>query len=403
MARSLTAVFAGFCLSLPTLLVLIPKAMVPLLLATGALAAVMVWRGGGRPAWPGRPLWLCLGALLAWALIACVWTFDPLNSLFLVLRLSSLILCGLFLIAVAGGLDDEARRTLRPAILAGFAIAVAVVVFERALGQPIYTTFGHPDGKHTLLSIMNRGATGLAMLVWPVAALLSRGRAGRWALLLPPGLFVVLLFLDSAAALLGLALGGLIALVAWRHARLGQLVLAAVVVVTFGTAPFAARWFQDGDLQQAHGFDSARHRMEIWSFSAERIADKPLFGWGFDSAHDMVGAGIVPSDPELGTAMPGHPHNAVLQIWLELGGVGAAIALALLLVVIRRLDRLPPLEFATAQASFMTSFTIALVSYGIWQHQWIGMLLAAALMVILIRGPTRERAAGAAPAPSQGA
>ena len=68
---------------------------------------------------------------------------------------------------------------------------------------------------------------------------------------------------------------------------------------------------------------SAGHRLLIWSFAGDRIAERPLAGWGLDSSRTIPG-GRDPIRPGE-TWMPLHPHNAPLQLWLELGVPGAVL------------------------------------------------------------------------------
>ena len=62
---------------------------------------------------------------------------------------------------------------------------------------------------------------------------------------------------------------------------------------------------------------SAGHRLWIWSFAGDRIAERPLTGWGLDASRSIPG-GKDPIRPGE-TWLPLHPHNASLQLWLELG------------------------------------------------------------------------------------
>ena len=55
-------------------------------------------------------------------------------------------------------------------------------------------------------------------------------------------------------------------------------------------------------------------RMGYWSHAIDWIADRPLRGWGLDASR-MFGPGIIL-----------HPHNNPLQVWLELGVIGAVTA-----------------------------------------------------------------------------
>jgi O-antigen ligase len=82
--------------------------------------------------------------------------------------------------------------------------------------------------------------------------------------------------------------------------------------------------------------------------------------------------------------IPLHPHNAVLQVWLELGAVGALIGLGLLLSILRAIGRMKdsPVTRAAAFGMFTTGLTLASISFGIWQSWWMSSILLSAAFLI---------------------
>ena len=91
--------------------------------------------------------------------------------------------------------------------------------------------------------------------------------------------------------------------------------------------------------------------------------------------------------------MPLHPHNGGLQILLELGAIGGAIALVLMWLLIKRLDALPsPVSRNFATAPVATTLTIASISFGLWQNQWLAMMISAALMSPVTTGKAEKQA-----------
>lgn len=395
-ALSLTAILATFCLLLPPQLVLVSKAVVPLsLIATAAAYGVILLRRSAWPVLPDRTLTICLLALFAWGIVATAWSHDGAAAIYLALRTTAMTVAGLLLLAVGAGLGPEARGRIQPWIVGGFFIGLAVLALERGLGQPLYTTFADYDTKQTLLSRLNRGATALAILVWPVTGLLYRGRAGAWALLLPLALFAVLCFLESLASLFGLWLGGLFGLLALLHRRAGRILAATTVVAVALLSPLVAKGLHSTGLADSGWLDgSSQQRIEIWNFAAERIAERPVFGWGFDAA-DAMRRQFADTIGNVANMMPNHPHNVPLQIWLELGIVGLALFVATLLILVWRIDRLPRIERLAAQCAFASGLAISLVGYGTWQSQWIATLFGVALTVVLCREGRRAARADA--------
>ena len=114
----------------------------------------------------------------------------------------------------------------------------------------------------------------------------------------------------------------------------------------------------------------------------ERIAEKPLLGWGFDGSRH-----VGDLFREAGEANPRivslHPHNAPLQIMLEVGAIGAVIALVLLWLIATRLDSLPRRMRECGQATFIAALAIGCVAYGQWQNWWLALILSVALLVPL--------------------
>lgn len=402
-ASALPLVLSAFCAVMPTLSILAANLM-PAVLACAALLALLArWRDArgaeGRPLrWPsGRPapalLWAA--ALLLWAAMASLWTFDVGDALFLVFRLGLLALAGALLLALAAGLTAEQRQGLARWLAVGFAIGLAVFVFERLSGNALHALLGEPDPRRSPLSQLNRGATGLALLVWPVTALLLRGPLGRWALLLPAALLALLLAYESRSAIVAVALGLVVLPLALRSAEAGRWLARALLLTSLLAAPPVAKLIQGAEALGPTWVDhSAQQRLLIWNYVADRIFERPLFGWGFDASHAMPGEdGAEGRNP-----VPAHPHNVGLQIWLELGLVGIALSLGFLLAVLRGLDRLAPPDRAAATALFACGLCIASVSYGIWQSQWIAAMLGAALAMLALRDPAPRPAGTPEPA-----
>jgi exopolysaccharide production protein ExoQ len=143
---------------------------------------------------------------------------------------------------------------------------------------------------------------------------------------------------------------------------------------------------------------SISHRLAIWSFGAERAMDKPLTGWGFDTARAIPGGdeNVLVLGKPFGNApaMPLHPHNATIQIWLE-AGLPALLIVALLLA--RALWHIPrkaagSIDAAGMLAAASAALIVANLSYGIWQGWWLCFLwLTAALLPAIGGRPDSEK------------
>ena len=97
--------------------------------------------------------------------------------------------------------------------------------------------------------------------------------------------------------------------------------------------------------------------------------------------------------------LPLHPHNAVLQVWLELGAVGALIGLGLLLAILRAIGRMLDnrLPRAAALGMFTSGLALASFSFGIWQSWWLSSILFSAAFLISTLQPAQAGASDSPP------
>ena len=378
------ASFNALALALPPIAALAPKGVVPLLLIAALPALVSAWRTGWRP----RPDPVLAGLVLAWmvwALIASAWTFEPWDAWIMWLRDGALLVLAVLL-------HDVARTRLDPAARArlGRYLAAGAVLGSLAIAQALLTDHalvrlvtGVPEGAVPRGdSRLNRGATTL-LLVLP-AALLAMGSANRVAAagLAGAGVAAILATPSGTALVAVIAALGTSALALWRSGA-ARAVLGAAIVAAVAGMP----WIADGLAKMPENLrnrlpESAQHRLHIWDFTVRRIAERPLWGWGFNSAEAMPNFGTTPFYPDQSRVIPLHPHNGPLQVRLDLGLPGVAIGLGFALAPLMRMGRAsPPGRAAVHLATLAAALTIAALAYGIWQEQWLATLAAVAVLL----------------------
>ena len=120
------------------------------------------------------------------------------------------------------------------------------------------------------------------------------------------------------------------------------------------------------------------HRRVIWSFTKERILERPLFGHGIFSSIAMGDQyKIINHENKMLSAIPLHPHNNILQIWLELGVVGIIFFYFFLHKIINKICQIKKFNHqyaAFSLASLCQIFLIGQFSYGFWQTWWISII-----------------------------
>ena len=371
--------------AVPILGLYAPRGLAPLVIVVALVAVAVRWRRGGPWPVPRHAAAIVLAGLIAWAAASLAWTIAPPAAAARNLAsLAVLVACGLVVVEIAAGLDAAERRSFVRGLLAGFIVALALLAVERAADYPLRRALPlRNDSPNTLLQAFNRGLTVMALVAFPVALALWRwsrlAATGAWAATL-----ALLAVMPSTAAIAALAAGGAVAALAYAAPRvtpaaLGAALLAGVLVAPIGgqTIPAPADFPQEATALPG----SAHHRLMIWRFTAQRVSERPLLGWGFDSSRSIPGR-----TESLGTgepALPLHPHNVALQWWLELGLPGALIGAAFLTVLVAGIARHLPgrAEAAAGQGLLVAATVVAGVSYGAWQGWWIAALaLSAALM-----------------------
>ena len=369
----------------------------------------------------GLPFALML-AFAGWALLSVVWAADKSEALN-----KSLLLGGLTLVTwLAWSVLPEARgdwlgRLARTAV-AAFCVCLAYLLIEEATRHQVkrllftLAPFLMPDGKHIgegaqsslLLSdyISNRNMAALALLTWPTM-LLSRG-------MMQPGSYPLmaggLLALAAACAalsahettMIALAASALVFVLMLRFRVLGLgLVVAGWLTATLLVVPLASLAYGAAQLQTANWLpNSARQRIVIWAYAAGQVPNRPLHGVGAAStklidAQRGPQVEVAPGTRYQWRSSP-HSHNVYLQVWYELGAIGAGLLSAFGLAVLYAVYRLPRDVAPYAAATLVVAAIMGAFTWGLWQAWFIAAFCMGALMVRLaLQAAAHVRGAGA--------
>lgn len=396
--------FGIAALLIPPVAVLVPLGLAPLLALLAAALVAVEPRRALAASRAHAALAALLALLAAWAALSALWSPIPAHSFLEGLRFLAISAAGLVVFALAPTLTPAERRRAGYLLLAGIAIAIAVLQFEHATDGIIARRFHREDAiLYAWIARYDRGATLLLLVLWPASALLwaERRRAALAVLVLATA--ATILEYHSRATTVALAAAPLLAAVGWRAPRSLALGLTALLLLLGIALPLAAPGGEGiARIQQTMPFvpESGIHRLGIWRFSADRIAERPIFGWGMDAARAIPG-GHTPISllyPPVrltlyAEALPLHPHDAPLQWRLELGIPGLLLASAAVGLALWRLasaSAWPPWRRAAAFAYAVSGLMIALVSFGIWQSWWLSALWLGAALMASLGEPTRD-------------
>lgn len=378
----------------PPVAMLAPRALAIVLPVLALGAGVSAWRRGALGLPPRQPT-LLLIAILLWGAASAVWAYEPGLVFSVWFQIASLAVAGLALLQIALRLEDG-REAIGVALLYGTMLALGILVVEWTSDHLFgHSLIGMVNTRHIYPgTAFNRGVVTVAILVWP-AALAARQRWGdRAAIALVLATLLVILQFYSMAAIAGLAAGIVVFLVARRRPAATVWGLAALLAIGAAAAPVLPRLpVVDTLIEHGGKAVSITHRLRIWRFVAGAIAERPVTGWGLNASRDLPG-GTVEAAPGA-RQLPLHPHNAMLQWWLELGAVGVVLGTGLIVLTLRGASRLGPdgpsagPVRAAALAATITAVIVAIVGYGIWQAWWLAALWLSAGFMVAVGGGTR--------------
>ena len=353
---------------------------------------------------------LGLLAFAGFAFLSVVWSADRIESgtkpLFLAL-----------MVVGAGAIFDTWRNAglrIRKdvctaaliALAIGLALAACESVTDQVLSKAIYTAVPSlqksvrehirvENGIVTFLTETNfKRRIGLfTLLVWPAllaAACAFQGRVRIMALAAVAALALIMIFIGphqsswfaGVASVAVFALALVSASAARRFVALGfaAWVLLALPLVwgAYKLELHKASWVPH----------SARHRVVIWNTTANEVLKSPLLGIGagatrkiFENA-EAAAAGASAGGGADKIALNRHAHNAYVQIWYELGAVGALLLAVAGIMIVNAARHLPKVAEPFAYAQFAATAAVMSSSYGIWQ-MWFQASIAMGAVALL--------------------
>ena len=256
--------------------------------------------------------------------------------------------------------------------------------------------------------IFNPGMSAASLYLWPLGLILFR-QYSKVIFIPVVGFCFLGIFLGvSTAPILALIVGLSTMIITGLANRFGPKLLVFATAIYTLLAPAIPNLLPDptdpqSNLSRYYALSDI-HRYLIWNTTYNHIKDKPIFGHGLDSTRalysheDRITTKVImkatgESAGILAEPIPLHPHNAILQVWLELGVVGAGLLAFFLVKILNLVQKVTRnhWEAAVCYGVFTSGLTIASLSYGIWQSWWLGSLfLAGAFMAVTIQGSANK-------------
>lgn len=271
-----------------------------------------------------RDTHLLAAAFALWLALSVSWSLDPSEGLISAFTMAQLLV---LLVLIWQFVDDgPAHRRLLGAYVLGAAVACVVVLQTRAAGVGTYDVgrFSPPN--------VNPNDLGFALalsvpMAWHLANTTQRRLTAVAAWLYLPLAALTIVLTGSRGGVVVLAVAGLVLPLSalrnrtQRRALLSACAVLAVAIVMVVPPPTLERLATTaGEIESG----TLNYRRDIWAASATLIEQQPLFG---------VGVGATKPGVARQTGMEYGAHNAFISVGVEMGAVGLAMFLLLLLSV----------------------------------------------------------------------
>jgi O-antigen ligase len=326
---------------------------------------------------------------LLWAGISCLWTVDPFSALQLWGKLAVILIGGAIAIEVTR--THCHNSTYFPVY--AFILSLLLVAIELFTHGNLIS-FIYDNAYHFETTDLNRAATVLALFIWPVLSILLQHNKKMAAIALWLATTSLIVSLESLAAVLAMMAGMVCFMLVYAtNGKAVKLLFAVTLLFIIATPPLMLQQ-QPQQIMSAlpHIPESAEHRLYIWEFTSHKALIHPVRGWGMDSSrHLAVHATNILLRGK--SPLPLHPHNSILQLWLELGLAGVLIFAAFMASLFYTVKHslTTPLDKAIAVSSLTAYMVIGFTAFGIWQEWWLsaGFLLTLSLVILNKKLPIR--------------
>jgi O-antigen ligase len=328
-------------------------------------------------------------------LISCFWAINPVASLVSFIRTFSIVFVSYLLITNAKILEKKISIH-KQHLTASMSLAMILFFFEVLTGgvvSSLVRTFAQDkESSDFYLHYMDRGCSVLAMLLWVAIVRILHSKKEILAVALYAFMFIAFDVSDSLAAFVGIVVSGIVFLLTRYSFFKKPMILSLILVV--GSVLFIALTLTLNPHQiagQAKDLPiSAKHRLFIWDFASDKAMERPIFGFGHGASRqieaqedEVISYQGYELDP-----LPTHPHNNLVQIFLENGVVGLLLYLALMVKYLfswHRFSKNSPSLMAAGYSCFASFFVISMISFNMWQSWWLASFLFAALMMVMSR------------------
>lgn len=374
----------------PILPIILLKSMAPIFIA-GAILITAAWLFENKRFTPYfvPSLTFPILALLIYSAFSFIWTINLESSILKYQRLLLFIIPFLSVFGIVQTFTKQQYGRILLALSLGLLTGAALYFFEYYTQNMLFHMVYNGDYKPSDV-IQNKTLYMFFLMLIP-AAYYCYQKSKNKNMLLMGGILIVSIPIfiwisqNSSMRIISFVTGlGVVASFYMRGNWMRHIV-GGLIIMTIFTAPIFAQSIRHIDgIMESDLSNALKSRVEIWDFTARRAIEKPIFGWGLKSSPFIPPRGENSVLYEIEEPIRHlHPHNGVLQIWLELGLIGIMIFISFLAGIWRGIGRITNdhvMRFAVL--SLGVGFFYILPSFGFWQTWFMSTLSVFAFCVV---------------------
>jgi len=347
---------------------------------------------------------IALMFFLAWLCVTSLWSpYKPDDVLTNYIKLFLMVMVFYWSWPLFEYTARRRPRRLRHIFMAAVFFTVGLLVIDLLSNFGLTLLFNPPsDYKDKIFKLidaeMNLGhsITIVVILAAPVTMLMLKQMPksiARAAVVL----FIVLLTYSSVLNGLTVGLLGLVSVIlatfaGYSYPQKIPKILLTLIIVFIMMSPvlslLAFNYVGESGTDLPQSWD---HRLRMWGYCWQVIAEHPLKGAGFDASRTFDETFILRDGREI-TIVSLHPHNAGIQIWTETGFIGALLASAIIAALFKPVRKyaLDRTRGGAVSGVIVAIVIISSLTYGAWQFWWWSCLFLSvgALHLIPVSKPS---------------
>ena len=358
-----------------------------------------------------KPLIFILLVIPLWGLVTTLWAYNPFSTALVSLKVLSLGVLGAYWCRFTLSMSPSTQAYLIKAFVAGLILGMVLLAINKLAGNFWQTYLMKSSSKAFAQGSLMISLAAWISILWafqqPYSLLLRIGLVGFFLI----SIFWTLFQIDCDTSFMGLflgicAFGGTMLLP--RLTSWGMRLLVPILIVSF---PFVSYYAFKPELIPTYNTfihsPSYIDRLYIWNDVATTIFKNPWQGIGMGGTPHHENRHLKRhwtftdrngKTQDFQTSRFGmHPHNAILQLWLELGIFGLLLGTLLAHFVLSQIFRtsLDRMGQAICAGLFSSAFLIVWVNLGFWQTWWISglwMIIGLSITIFKNKREIDERA-----------